>query len=438
MNPAQLNLPLSTKQLESVACADARVNLWHGSIRSGKTIASLLRFLIFIALNPTGGEIVVIGRTRESIARNVFGPLMDRSLFGPVARFVQYTAGAPTARILGRTVHVLGASDARAEMVLRGLTVVGAYVDEATLVAETFWAQLLGRMSPPGAQLFATTNPDGPAHWLKRQVIDRAGELGYRVFGFRLEDNDWLCRTNPSYVEQIKREYVGLWYRRFILGEWVQAEGAVYDMWDPARHVIAHQLLPELSRVLALGVDYGTTNPTRGILLGVGQPKDQVRPRLYVVDEWAPERATDAELSKGLRGWLGERTPEPWRNPEWVFVDPAAASFKLQLFHDGMTNVANGTNTVLPGIRTIASLLATDQMQVSDRCAHLVEQLPGYAWDSKKTKKGEDAPLKVDDHEVDALRYAVHSSRALWRDLVPLSAAADTAPGSGDLEEAAA
>lgn len=428
--PSLSQLALSPKQAQSIAWSTSRVNLWTGSIRSSKTIASLVRWLTYVANAPLGGELVVGGRTRDSIARNVFGPLMDRSLFGPLASLVQYTAGAPTATILGRKVWVLGSADARAELVLRGLTVAGAYVDEATLVSEGFWTTLLGRMSVPGAQLFATTNPDGPAHWLKRQVIDRADELGYRVFRFRLDDNTWLTSQNPEYVEQIKREYTGLWYRRFIDGDWVQAEGAVYGTWDPARHVVPHAAIPPLERVLSLGVDYGTTNPTRGLLVGLGERK------LWVLDEWAPPTGlVDAVQSQRLRGWLGQRDPELWRFPEWVYVDPAAASFKMQLFHDGMTNVANAHNDVLAGIRTVSSLLATDRLAVSERCEHLIEQLPGYAWDPKYTAKGEDKPLKVDDHEVDALRYGVHSTRVLWRDVIPLATAAAGAPGADEHDD---
>lgn len=424
--------PLSPAQLRSVAHATARVNLWTGSIRSGKTIASLLRWLIYVAQAPRGGELVVVGRTRESIARNVFGPLSDPSLFGQMAAHVRYTAGAPTGTILGRTVHVLGASDARSEAVLRGLTCAGAYVDEATLVSEAFWTQLLGRMSVPGAMLFATTNPDGPAHWLKRQVIDRAADLGYRVFRFRLPDNTHL---DPAYVAQISREYVGLWRRRFIDGEWVVAEGAVYDMWDPARHVVPAGEVPQLERVLALGIDYGTTNPTRGLLAGIARHAS-LGARLYVVDEWAPQTGlADAPQVQALVRWRSTLPVEAWRRPEWVYVDPAAASFKKALFDAGLTNVANASNDVLAGIRTVASLLATDRLVVSDACTHLIEQLPGYSWDPKKTAKGTDAPIKVNDHEADALRYAIHSTRALWRAQVPVTTAADTAPG---IEEVAA
>lgn len=423
--PSLSQLVLSPKQVQSIGWATERVNLWTGSIRSGKTISSLVAWLAYVADAPRGGELVVIGRTRDSIARNVFGPLQDPTLFGSLAGLVKYTAGAPTAVILGRKVWVMGSSDVSSEKILRGLTVAGAYVDEATLVAETFWTQLLGRMSVLGARLFGTTNPDGPAHWLKRQVVDRAGALGYRVFRFRLDDNAWLMANNPAYVAQIKREYVGLWYRRFILGEWVQAEGAVYDMWDPARHVVPAASIPPIERVLDLGVDHGTTNPTRGLLIGLAERK------LWVLDEWAPPVGqTDGQQSTLLRAWLAGRDPVDRRTPEWVYVDPAAASFKMQLFHDGMTNVANAHNDVLAGIRTVASLLATDRLQVSDACPHLIDQLPGYSWDPKATAKGEDKPIKVADHEADALRYGVHSPRVLWRSSIPTVTAADHAPGA--------
>jgi len=420
---------LTAKQAWSIARATARVNVWHGSIRAGKTIASLIAWLLFVRSAPTTGALVVVGRTRESIARNVFQPLQDPAIFGKLAGHVRYTAGAPTAQILGRTVHVLGASDARAEMVLRGLTVAGAYVDEATLVAEAFWTQLLGRMSVPGARLLATTNPDGPAHWFKRQVIDRAATLGYKIFKFRLTDNTFL---DPEYVAQICKEYVGLWYRRFILGEWVQAAGAVYDSWDPDRHVIAAADIPPMDRVLMFAADYGTVHPTRGYLLGIGpdtRAGHDSEHRLYVLDEWAPGSMTVGEHSADLRRWLVAR---PRWAPEWIAYDPAAAVFGTQLFHDGHSNVMRAHKPVLPGIRTVASLLAVDKLAVSDRCKNLIEKLPGYVWDEKATARGETAPVKADDDEADALRYAVYTPRQSWRDLIPLAPALDTAPGAGE------
>lgn len=419
----------SPRQVWSIVRATARVNVWVGAIRSGKTIASLLAWLLFVRSAPTTGALVVVGRTRESVARNVFVPLQDRAIFGRFAMLVSYTAGAPTGTILGRTVHVLGASDARAEMVLRGLTVAGAYVDESTLVAEAFWTQLLGRMSVKDAKLFATTNPDGPAHWFKKQVVDRAAELGYKVFRFTLVDNIHLA---AEYVAQISREYTGLWFRRFILGEWVQAAGAVYEGWDEARHIIAAADIPEMRRVLTFGADYGTVHPTRGYLLGIGpdtRPGHDQEERLYVLDEWRPGSMTVGEHSADLRQWLAARTQ--W-TPEWIAYDHASATFGLQLHHDGYANVMRAHKSVLPGIRTVAALLGVDKMVVSDACTELISKLPGYVWDEKATKRGETAPVKADDDEADALRYTVFTARSMWRDSIPLAPALDTAPGTGE------
>ncbi|MEU6342207.1 PBSX family phage terminase large subunit [Streptomyces sp. NPDC046977] len=410
-----LPVPLSHRQLDYIVNSNAFVNLSEGSIRSGKTFSSLLRWLVYVATAPRGGELAVVGRTRDSINRNVFGPLMDPSLFGSLAKHVHYTNGASTATILGRTIHILGASDAKAEKVLRGLTCAGAYIDELTVISEDFFQQLLGRCSVDGAQIFATTNPDSPAHWVRRRFLDRLGKLeDWRVWHFQLDDNPALSEKVKN---RYKRMYTGLWFRRFILGEWVAAEGAVFDMWDPARHVVPWQRLPAMQRMLALGSDYGTTNASTGLLLGLGADR-----RLYLVDEWrhdplhAQARLTDGQLSASLRDWMTEpHLPNggpAW--PEWVAVDPAAASFRLQLFRDGLTS-HEADNDVLRGITMLATLLAEGQLLVSDRCEGFIREAPGYSWDPKATEEGKDKPLKMADHSLDGGRYAVATTEALWR-----------------------
>lgn len=414
------DLRLSTAQERSIAQATARINIWAGSVRSGKTIGSLLRWLMFVAKAPRSGVLVVVGKTYDTVSRNVFGPLTDPDLFGPAARLVKYTRGAPTATILGRTIEVITANDVRAEGRLRGLTAAGAYVDEATLIPENFWDQLLARLSVPGAQLFATTNPDNPGHWLRRKFILRAGELDLRYWHFTIDDNHAL---DPRYVAALKREYVGLWYRRFILGQWVQAEGAVYDMWDPERHVVDE--LPRIDRWIGLGIDYGTVNPFAGLLLGLGEPDRAGARRLYLTHEYrydsraARRSKTDAEYSAALTGWLDgiEHPDEPdvtgiW--PEWTVVDPSAASFVQQLHRDGRVTPALANNSVLDGIRTVSSLLAADQLKVHRRCAGWLDEVGGYSWDDAAAAKGEDKVIKVDDHSLDAGRYVLHTTRAAW------------------------
>ncbi|WP_194244340.1 PBSX family phage terminase large subunit [Nonomuraea phyllanthi] len=414
---------LSPAQERSIAESTARINVWTGSVRSGKTIASLFRFLIYVTQAPRGGHLVIVGKTADTIARNVFEPLMDPSLTGPVARRIFYTRGAVTANILGRRVEIISANDVRSESRLRGLTCAGAYVDEATLIPEAFWDQLLARCSVPGAMIFATTNPDAPNHWLRKRFLLRSHELDLRWWHFTLDDNPSL---DPVYVANLKAEYTGLWYRRYVLGEWCMAEGAIFDMWDPDRHIVDE--LPLMERWLGVGIDYGTVNPFSALLAGVSIPDADGQRRIYLSSEWRWDsrlerrQLTDSEYSSKITEWL-DTVPDTYGpgtmglRPEWIIVDPSAASFVTQLLHDGLLPQL-GDNAVLDGIRTVSNLIASDLLRVHRSCHGWLGEVGSYSWDDRKAEKGDDAPVKLDDHSIDASRYILHTTQAVWTPLM--------------------
>lgn len=412
-------LPMSRKQLLSIVQSQARINVWEGSVRSGKTIASLLRWLIYVADAPRGGELVMVGRTRDSLFRNIIGPLMNPDLFGDLAAQVQYNNGAPMATILGRPVHVIGANDAKAEPKVRGMTCAGAYVDELTTLPRTFFDQLIARCSVKGAQVFATTNPDNPGHWVRKEYLKRPDATRLRSWHFTLDDNPYL---DPAYVAALKATYTGLFYRRNILGHWVQAEGAIYEAFDDTRHVV--KALPPMSRWLCDSIDYGTTNPYADLLIGLGEDRNLYVASEYRWDSRAQRRKkTDAEYSAARRAWL-QAVPHPGTNvvgvrPEWTIVDPSAASYIEQLHRDGVPGVTPADNSVLDGIRTTSSLFAANRLFVHESAVGLIEELPGYSWDDEAAEKGEDKPIKQDDHSCDALRYGVRTTEALWRPHIP-------------------
>ncbi|MGW6499345.1 PBSX family phage terminase large subunit [Nonomuraea angiospora] len=414
---------LSPKQAKSIAEATARINIWSGAVRSGKTIASLLRWLMYVATAPRGGSLVVVGKTNDTISRNIFEPLMDPALTGPVSRRIFYNRGAPTANVLGRRVEIVSANDIRAESRLRGMTCAGAYVDEATLIPETFWDQLLARCSVPGSMIFCTTNPDAPNHWLRKRFILRQGELDLRYWHFMLDDNPSL---DPAYVSNLKAEYSGLWYRRYVLGEWCMAEGAVYDMFDPDRDIV--DTLPLMERWIGVGVDYGTVNPFNALLVGASVPDEHGQRRIYFASELRYDskkerrQLTDAEYSKRLQHWL-ENIPASHGpgtygvRPDWLVVDPSAASFITQLYHDGFAPIA-GDNSVLDGIRTVSNLIAAGNLKVHRSCEGWLSEIGSYSWDDKKAEKGDDVPVKLDDHALDAGRYILHTAQAAWLPLL--------------------
>lgn len=420
--------PLQGKAWQSVQHCTARVQIFEGSVRSGKTVASLLAFLEFLRSGPAGPALIV-GKTERTVTRNLLDPLV--AMLGP--KRCKVVSGSGEVWILGRKVYLAGANDERSSERIRGLSLVAGYCDELSTLPESFWAMFLTRLSIPGARAYASSNPAGPAHWLKVNYLDRAklhidrhgdlhrfddpDRLDLHRFSFQLVDNPSLP---VAYVEAMSREFSGLLHRRLILGEWCLAEGVVYDMFDERRHVIRGPL-PQMIRIPGVGVDVGTVNPTAALMLGV-QPADPAAgtpTRLVLMREYrfdskkAFAQKTDAELSRDLRAWIGSD------RPQWVAVDPSAASFKLQLFRDGLPNVIDASNQVLDGIRLVSSLLATNQLVIHESCTGLLAELATYSWDERAAERGEDKPLKVNDHSADAARYCIVSTQSIWRPFVP-------------------
>lgn len=409
-----MNPLLSHRQTESLTKCDGRVNLWEGAVRSGKTYVSILAFLMNVATAGTGGEIVITGKNRDSIYRNFFRVIEEAAGIRTIRDHVKYRQGAPTATIFGRTVHVIGANDAKAESVIRGMTVLLAYADELTVLPKEFFKQLLARMSPPGAQLFATTNPDNSNHWLKTEYLDKLDTLpNWRRFKFTMDDNPSLTDT---YRESLKAEYSGVWYNRFILGEWGNAEGAIFDMFDPSPYPTGHTIPDALVRqgkFQVVGIDHGSTNPTSAVMLTTAHIDGETR--LILANEWRYDgakntsRLTNEEQAFQVNAWKAAHA-----KTAFVYVDPAAADFREQLRRNGVTNYA-ADNDVTRGLQLMASLLKTKRLLIAESCTGLLKELPAYRWDPKATSKGKDTPIKEDDHSIDAARYAIQSSRHKWR-----------------------
>lgn len=405
----------SQKQKDAFAGSTGRVNIWDGSVRSGKTYTWTLLMLALVAAYKGSAAIVITGKNRDSIYRNVFEPIETLTIFLPVKKYVVYRQGAAKATIFGRHVHIIGANDAGAESKIRGMTIGLAFADEITLLHPAFFKQLLSRLSKSYSKLFCTTNPDSQNHWLRKDYLVRVPGCMHYDKKTQPEDElaDWTywhftMDDNPSltegYKNNLRKEYTGMWYLRFIQGLWVAAEGAIYQMWDEAKHVIRPEDMPSMRQIISLGIDYGTTHPTTGILLGVGDDN-----RLYAIDEWAPGRLTNNALTADLKEWLTRHD-----YPTWIYYDPAAASFGLQLHEDGIRRIDKANNDVLDGIRTVASLLDNGNLLVSSECKNLIDEIPGYRWDEKAAERGIDKPIKEGDDFCDALRYSVYSSRYLW------------------------
>lgn len=403
-------VPIFGPPLESIRNADARQNIWHGPVRSAKTTSSLIAWILFVNEAPPGA-LFMVGKTETTLERNALLPLR-----GFMGRNFSYSMGKHKAWMMTtsgqrREIYLYGANDARSEEKIRGSTAAGAYGDELSLWPEGFYRQLLARMSVPGAKLFGTTNPDGPYHWLKRDFIDREGDLSLKAFTWPITANTML---DPEYVKQLKAEYGegSLWYKRFIDGLWVAAEGAVYDFFNERDYVIDR--LPEKAPdAVDIAVDYGTSNATSAgaYVRWNGVPDGQlqaVRVSGYYYDGRATGRQkTDEEYADEITDWIN-RLGRPISR---VIVDPSAASFSATL-RQRRLQVVPADNDVLDGIRTQAKMLRKGEYRIlaDPSNAQCIQDYGAYLWDTRAQARGEDRPLKQNDHTKDEERYFLFST----------------------------
>lgn len=390
-----IEVKLSPKQIKSIDECNARINIWCGAVRSGKSYSANLSLVDMCHTAPPG-NLTILGRTNDTIKRNVIDEILN--LPGNKA---YYYPGKRELHMEGRVIYCIGANDERAEGKIRGPTFSGAYVDEVSLIPESVFKMLLSRLSRPGARLIGTTNPDSPFHWLKKDFIDREGELNLKVFNFLMEDNPSLTE---SYVNDLKREYKGLWYKRFINGEWCLAEGSVFDFFDESNNCINDA--PAYAKYYIVGVDYGTTNPCAFVLLGFN---DDVKPEIWVEKEYYYDskkdgyQKTDAEYADDFMDFIMDY---PVKH---IYIDPSAASFKQELRRRKSLSIIDANNDVANGIRIMSMRLVLGNFKIRRSCKNLVKEMQSYVWDTKASQRGEDKPMKAFDHCLDATRYALVS-----------------------------
>lgn len=365
-----------------------RINLLEGSVSSGKTWISLVLWAFWIKVSPKDKLYLMCAKSLTTLKRNCL--ILLQELVGE--RNFTFSVPAKEGYLFGRRVLFEGANDARAESKIRGMTLQGAYCDELTQFPEDFFAMLLSRLRLPGAKLIATTNPDNPAHWLKTDYIDRADELDFLDVKFTIDDNTTL---DPEYVRNIKLEYTGVFYERFILGLWVAAEGLVYPMFDREKNTFKEQSLSNrLPKYIS--IDYGTMNPFAMGLWTLGNGEAEMVKEYYYDGRERKHQKTDEEYYQDLERFADGHTIDR------VIVDPSAASFIECIRRHGKFNVIKANNSVLDGIRLTGTLLQAGKLRFHESCENTFKEFGAYVWDDEV---GEDAVIKENDHAMDMIRY---------------------------------
>ena len=403
---------LAPKQLQFVLESSKKINLAHGSVRSGKTVCTLFRFMQAADMCPDS-QIWMIGHTASTIYDNAIrliiegrGPGVADPL-GVFRPFCTWRRGDRELLFKDKVISTVGAKDAGAIGAIQGKTMSLAYCDEMTLYPESIIDMISTRLSNPHSMLFASMNPSHPTHTLKKWINKaNAGDKNYYQLHFTLDDNPYL---EEDYKQRIRNSLSGIFYKRNYLGEWCLAEGAIFDFFDRSLYVLSRP--PRAADYWIVGIDYGTNNAFAAVLVGVNTGKyEQSRPMMWVEKEyyWDSQvrgrQKTSSELADDLKSWM-----EPY-SVKSIYIDPSAANFRLDLQRRGLHPV-NADNDVFNGINKMTSLMKEGSLFVCSECTNLIREIESYVWHPKCKEKGEDEPLKQNDHAVDALRYAVNTHK---------------------------
>lgn len=410
--------PPHEEQVLAIARSTKPFNLWEGSIRSGKTFWSLV-WLIEKVMTLPQGDGMLMGQTAETIDRNFLLDFIQLLESGDIPhnhvqnKFVDVHVVRDrddgTEEQFVRRMWIVGAKDKGAIKRVRGSTLMIAYIDELTMMPQTVFDELVGRLSFKESILLATTNPDSPHHWvLKNYVENKDKREDWSRSTFIMDHN---LSLSTEYKERMKRQYSGIpaRYQRMILGKWVMADGLIYEFLKD-KHVVSKSDLPATPPMkYHVAGDYGTKNPTVfGLIAQYPHPQAtrEMRYMYVLIDEYYYDGRksnvlkTTSSYLKDFRDFISHKRIAS------ITLDPSATPLIAEFEQAGLI-VTPADNSVLDGINLVGQYLANGGLYILDECEKTIEEFSLYSWDEVAQTKGIDRPIKEHDHAMDMLRYFI-------------------------------
>lgn len=403
-------ITLSPKQSEYIVNANSRWNLKIGAVRSGKSFVDV-NYMIPYRLRQVHGKSglnLILGVSRETIERDVLQPMRETY----TDRLIGTINGRNIARICGEDVYCLGAEKITQVAKIQGMSVKYCYGDEVAKWNREVFAMLQSRLDKPYSRFDGSFNPESPNHWLK-EFIDKPDIDAY-IQHYTIFDNPYL---SPEFVDNICKEYQGtVFYGRYILGEWTLAEGLIYPMYkdafgDPKGEAEEYRL----------SIDYGTKNAFAALIWERHGGTWYATQRYYYSGRDTGVTKTDEEYGQELDEIVApiiEKTPRRYAYGESftgkikTIIDPSAASFIALLRKKPYYTVIPARNNVMDGIRDTATAMQLGLIKISPSITEWREEVEGYVWDDTAA---DDAPVKINDHLMDATRYFVFTENLVLK-----------------------
>lgn len=385
-------MPISDKQKSILAFPYTHYDciIADGAIRSGKTSFMAIAFVDWAMRNFNHQRFGLCGKTVDSCVKNLVMPYVSTS-YAKERYSIKWRRSDKELVVKKgeqeNVFEVFGGKDEASYVLIQGRTLAGVLLDEVALMPYSFVQQACARCSVEGSKLWFNCNPASPAHWFYTDWICKAQELNALYLHFELTDNPSL---SDAIIARYKSMYSGVFYRRYILGEWCVAEGLVYDFGEDN---ITDDI--PANGTYYVSIDYGTMNPfSAGLWCVLGDKAVRIKEYYHSGRKSNIQRTDDEycdEVEKLTKGYQIRQ----------VVVDPSAASFIVALRKRGF-KVIKANNDVLDGIRRTAVYLRGKNILIHRSCTDAIAEFGLYRWDEKST---DDRVIKENDHAMDDIRY---------------------------------
>lgn len=385
-------MPISKKQKQIMAFPYTKYDalIADGAIRTGKTGFMMLSFVDDAMQRYSEQHFAVCGKTVDSTIKNIITPYLSLS-YAKRKYTIQWKRSEKLLIVaMGKrknTFEVFGGKDEGSFMLIQGRTLAGVLFDEVALQPRSFVEQALARCSVEGSKFWFNCNPDSPQHWFYKEWICNLATHNALRIHFQLEDNPSL---SDHIINRYKSMYTGVFYNRYILGEWCVAEGLIYDFGEDN---ITDDI--PANGEYYISIDYGTLNPfSAGLWCVLGDKAARIKEYYYSGRSTNIQRTDEEycdEIVKLAEGY----------NIRQIIIDPSAASFITAIRKRGFS-VRKANNDVLDGIRRTAVMLKNGNIKIHRSCADSIAEFGLYRWDEKST---EDRVIKENDHAMDDIRY---------------------------------
>ena len=415
--------PLCEKQSQyikrSLSCW---LNVAEGGKRAGKNVMNIMAWAASLENHPNKLHLAA-GVSISAVKLNILDSdgLGLTHIFKGRCREGQYK-DRDALFIKTRTgetiVLIAGGADNGSEAKIKGQTYGSVYITEANECCEAFIKECFARtLSSKDRKIFMDLNPKGPQHWFYVDLLNFYDKsfaegliTGYNYGHFTVLDN---LSMSDQQLRDLLLSYdkKSFWFVVDILGLRTAPEGVIYDMWSATENTYDAPPAEGWKSVCThyVGIDYGTSNATAFLDTWDDGTTYWIDREYYYDGRKERKQKTDEQYADDLDAFLdGNRDAI-------IVVDPSAASFITVLRNRGYM-IKEADNAVRDGLRVVSTLMNKRLIRVrADACPNLIREISGYVWDEKARMRGEEQPVKVDDHACDALRYVIKTTASRWR-----------------------